>query len=145
MTAPASADYVYRKVAEVLEDGTGLTRDPALYGSRATPTPLQHRSFRLELAGASYGGKARPGDGMLATETVRVHVIHELDPNSHDASVVLALQDVLEATQAVLTRGALSGLAQPKLIAKVHENAGGQFRTVLELELQWYLTLPAAE
>jgi hypothetical protein len=135
-------------VEAALHAGTGLrSMDDELLGDRNVPAPIQHRRFRFyadQILG-SIPQKARPGDVLLAVEKVQVVIVHDLDPGSHRASYALASEDVVRALRALLTRTELSGLGQPTVTGVRRQRRGTTIEHTIALEVQYHLTLPAAE
>jgi hypothetical protein len=135
-------------VEAALHNGTGLrSMDDELLGDRNAPQPIQHRRFRFyadQLLG-DIPQKARPGDVLLATEKVQIVVVHDYNPGSHRASYALASEDLIRAIRALLTRTELSGLGQPTLKGVRRARRGTTIEHAIALEVQYHITLPAAE
>jgi hypothetical protein len=135
-------------VEAALHAGTGLrSMDDELLGDRNVPAPIQHRRFRFyadQILG-SIPQKARPGDVLLAVEKVQVVIVHDLEPGAHRASYALASEDVVRAVRALLTRTELSGLGQPTVTGVRRQRRGTTIEHTVALEVQYHITLPAAE
>jgi len=135
-------------IEAALHNGTGLrSRDDELLGDRNTPQPILHRRFRFyaDQVLGSIPQKARPGDVLLAVEKVQVVLAHDYEPGAHRASYALAAEDLIRAVRALLTRTELSGLGQPTVTGVRRQRRGTTIEHTIALEVQYHVTLPAAE
>jgi hypothetical protein len=135
-------------IEAALHAGTALrSMDDELLGDRNAPQPILHRRFRFyaDQVLNSIPQKVRPGDVLLATEQVSVVIVHDLDPGAHRASYALAAEDLIRAVRALLTRSELSGLGQPTVKGVRRRRQGTTIEHAIALEVQYHVTLPAAE
>lgn len=140
-----AAWVAYLKVRDALEAGTGLQSDGRLVGSASAPDPLQHRLFRIQPGQGRFLGKARPGDVVLIEETITIHLSHDMVPDAHDPSFQLASEDFLRAVAVLLTDKGLSGVHQPRGLAKTFSISGHHIRQSIALAIQYAFPLPASE
>lgn len=138
---------LYERLVEGIQAGTSLRVAAEILGDRTTPSPLLHQSFRLNPDRLEFTppSKARPGDVVMVTETVNVVLSHDIDPNQALASYQLASRDWVALLRAVLTRKAISGLAQPLGGALVRRRVGHSLEQQLAVRLQYHITLPEAQ
>lgn len=135
-------------IEAALHNGTALrSMDDELLGDRNVPSSILHRRFRFyaDQVLNQIPQKVRPGDVFLATEKVAVVIVHDYDPGAHRASYALASEDVVRALRALLTRSELSGLGQPAVTGVRRVRRGQTIEHTIALEVQYHITLPAAE
>lgn len=124
---------------------TGLRSVEELAEDRTTPSPLLHRSFRLDPGDMDFEGKGRPGDVQLVRETVTIVLTHDSDPGQKLGSYQLASADLVGLLRAVLTRSEFSGLGQPKPVRVRRRRVGHQLEQAVTITASYHFTLPAAE
>lgn len=134
----------FLRIRETLEQKTGLRADDALFGDRSQPNPLKHRSFRINMAGFSFGirERQRPNDGVNGTERVTLHIRHDYQPGAHEACLQLACEDLVQVVHALCTSDKTRGWIRLTEAVGSRQVAGSFIETDLLFSAGWSTTLP---
>lgn len=139
---------VWLHVARAIERGCPQLRptqgDPFVVDG-SVPRPLIHRSYRCSPGEETYPTVGAPGDQVSCRRLVVIKLFHSYDPNSHDASWMLAGTDHKALLQMVLSRKEIFRIGQPFPVRSMPELKGSFIVQTLTIAVPYSTDLPNVE